>query len=67
MVWIFAFTGLAFCGIAVLGVLGVRVYLATARLARQIDDSSRAFAGAADRFQAAAEPLAARAGEVTRR
>ena len=67
MVWILLTTALAFCGIAVLGVLGIRVYLEVRRLARQVGDSSRALAGAAEQFQRSAEPLAARAGSATRR
>lgn len=67
MVWILIGTAVAFCGIAVLGVLGVRVYLEVGRLARQIGDSSHALESAAERFQRTAEPLAARAGEMARR
>ncbi len=67
MLWLFLCTALAFCGIAVLGVLGIRVYLETARLARQIDASSQALGSAAERFQRTAEPLAVRAGELARR
>lgn len=67
MLWIFVCTALAFCGIAVLGVLGVRVYLEAGRLARQIGESSQALGTAAERFQRTAEPLAARTGDLTRR
>ncbi len=67
MLWVLLSTALAFCGVAVLGVLGVRVYLETGRLARQIGASSRELGGAAERFQRAAEPLAARTGDLTRR
>ncbi|MDI5966966.1 hypothetical protein POF50_033510 [Streptomyces sp. SL13] len=67
MLWLMLCTALAFCGIAVLGVLGVRVYLETGRLARQIAASSQALGTAADRFQRTAEPLAARAGDLARR
>ncbi|MCQ4082664.1 hypothetical protein NGB36_19145 [Streptomyces sp. RB6PN25] len=66
MLWLYVCTALAFCGIAVLGVLGIRVYVEAERLARQVGDSSRRIASAADEFQRSAEPLAARAGEITR-
>jgi hypothetical protein len=67
MLWVFVCTALAFCGIAVLGVLGIRVYVEAGRLARQIGDSSAALESAAERFQRTAEPLASRAGEMARR
>jgi len=67
MLWLFVCTALAFCGIAVLGVLGVRVHLEAGRLAREIGDSSRRLGTAAERFQRTAEPLAVRAGEIARR
>ncbi len=66
MLWIFVSTALAFCGIAVLGVLGIRVYVEAGRLVRQIGDSSEALGDAAERFQRTAEPLAARAGQIAR-
>ncbi len=66
MLWVFACIALAFCGIAVLGVLAIRVFLEVQRLARQVGDSSRRLAGAAEEFQRQAEPLAARAGQATR-
>ncbi|GAA1907102.1 hypothetical protein [Streptantibioticus ferralitis] len=66
MLWILLATALAFCGIAVLGVLGIRVYVEVRRLARQIGDSSQALASAAEEFQRDAEPLAARAGTAVR-
>lgn len=67
MLWLFLYTALAFCGIAVLGLLGIRVHRETGALAREIAASSERIAGAADRFQRTAEPLAARAGELSRR
>ncbi|MCQ4043442.1 hypothetical protein ACFOSC_05950 [Streptantibioticus rubrisoli] len=66
MDWILLTTALAFCGIAVLGVLGIRVYVEVRRLARQVGDSSQALASAAEQFQRSAEPLAARAGDMVR-
>lgn len=67
MLWIFACTALAFGGIALLGVLGVRVWVEAGRLARRIDESSRELGAAAERFQHTAEPLAARMGDLARR
>ncbi|MBY8884405.1 MULTISPECIES: hypothetical protein [Streptomycetaceae] len=67
MLWLFVWTGLAFCGIAVLGVLAIRVHLEVRRLSASIAAGSRAIAGAAEEFQRTAEPLAVRAGEIARR
>jgi hypothetical protein len=67
MLWLYLCTALAFCGIAVLGVLGIRVYVAAERLARQVGDGSRRIASAAEECQRSAEPLATRAGEIARR
>jgi hypothetical protein len=66
MLWLFACTALAFCGIAVLGVLAVRVYVEVRRLAQEVAHSSQRFAAAAEEFQRGAEPLAARTGEAVR-
>ncbi len=66
MLWLYLCTALAFCGIAVLGILGIRVHRETERLARQVAEGSRAIGTAAQRFAATAEPLAARAGERSR-
>ena len=67
MLWVFVCTALAFCGIAVLGALALRVHAETVRLARQVGESSRRLAAAAEEFRQAAEPVATRAGEIIRR
>ncbi|AEW97546.1 MULTISPECIES: hypothetical protein [Streptomycetaceae] len=66
MLWVFVCIGVAFCGVAVLGVLAVRVFVEVQRLARRIGESSRRLTEAAEEFQRHTEPLAARAGEVAR-
>ncbi|RKN38174.1 hypothetical protein [Streptomyces hoynatensis] len=53
---------LAFLGVAVLGVLAVRVGLEARRLARAVADSAARISGAAEDLERAAAPLAARAG-----
>jgi hypothetical protein len=67
MLWLYAGTALAFGGIVVLGALGIRVYAAAERLARQVGEGSRRIASAGEECRRSAEPLAARAGEMARR
>jgi hypothetical protein len=67
MLWLYLCTALTLCGIAVLGVLGIRVYVAAEHLARQVGDSSRRIASAAEECRRSAEPLGTRAGEIARR
>ena len=67
MPWILAATALAFCGIAVLGLLGARVYRETVLLSRQIAAGARDLERATERFVRTAEPLASRAGSAARR
>jgi len=62
MLWPMFFLALAFCGIAVLGVLAVRVGVEVRRFSRAVGDSSERIARAADDLERAAVPLAARAG-----
>jgi hypothetical protein len=52
---------LAFCGLAVLGVLAVRVFVEARRLGRQVGESSERIVRAAQELQRAAVPLADRA------
>ncbi|WP_031507602.1 hypothetical protein [Streptomyces megasporus] len=66
MAWPMFFLALAFCGIAVLGVLAVRVGLEVRRLARAVGDGCERLARAAEDLERAATPLAARAGRTER-
>ncbi|NJQ01416.1 hypothetical protein [Streptomyces zingiberis] len=59
--WPIAAVALAFCGLAVLGVLAARVLIETRRLARQVAEASRRIDRAADDLERAAVPLASRA------
>ncbi|MGY1434505.1 hypothetical protein [Streptomyces reniochalinae] len=62
MLWPMFFLALAFCGIAVLGVLAVRVGLEVRRFSRAVGDSSERITRAAQNLERAALPLAARGG-----
>ncbi|GGO45316.1 hypothetical protein GCM10012287_12940 [Streptomyces daqingensis] len=62
MLWPMFFLALAFCGIAVLGVLAVRVGLEVRRFTRAVGDSSERITRAAEELERAAGPLAGRAG-----
>lgn len=62
MLWPMFFLALAFCGIAVLGVLAVRVGVEVRRFSRAVGDGSERITRAADDLERAAVPLAARAG-----
>lgn len=66
MLWPMLALALAFCGIAVLGVLAVRVFLEVRRLSGQLARSSQQIIRAAEDLERAAGPLAASA-EVLRR
>ncbi|MEE1939151.1 hypothetical protein V1L54_06960 [Streptomyces sp. TRM 70361] len=59
MVWPMFFLTLAFCGLAVLGVLAVRVGLEVRRLSRAVGDGCERLARAADDLERAATPVAA--------
>ncbi|GEB53522.1 MULTISPECIES: hypothetical protein [Streptomyces] len=61
MLWPMVFLALAFCGIAVLGVLAVRVGLEVRRFSRAVGDGSERITKAAENLERAALPLAARA------
>ncbi|MGP3988941.1 hypothetical protein [Streptomyces sp. 3N207] len=65
MLWPMVFLALAFCGIAVLGVLAVRVGLEVQRFSRAVGDSSERITRAAENLERAAMPLAARSGQGT--
>ncbi|MFC0598136.1 hypothetical protein [Streptomyces palmae] len=58
MFWPMLAVALAFCGIAVLGVLAVRVFVQVRRLSRQIGESSRRITRAVEDLERAATPLA---------
>jgi hypothetical protein len=62
MLWPMFFLALAFCGIAVLGVLAVKVGLEVRRFTRAVGDGSERIARAAEDLERAAVPLAGRAG-----
>ncbi|MCF3174217.1 hypothetical protein IPZ61_12930 [Streptomyces sioyaensis] len=60
MLWPMIAIALGFAGIAVLGVLAVRVFAEVRRLARQVGASSEQIQRAADDLERAATPLASR-------
>ncbi|OEV07637.1 hypothetical protein [Streptomyces nanshensis] len=62
MLWPMFFLALAFCGIAVLGVLAVRVGLEVRRFTRAVGDGSERITRAVEDLERAAVPLASRAG-----
>jgi hypothetical protein len=57
---------LAFCGVAVLGVLAVRVAVEVRRFSRAVGDSAERISRAVAELERSAEPLAARGGQVGR-
>ncbi|TNM29801.1 hypothetical protein [Streptomyces sedi] len=57
---------LTFAGVAVLGVLAVRVGIEVARFSHAVAEGTERIGRAADELERAAEPLAARSGEVGR-
>lgn len=67
MWWLMACVAVSAAGLIVLGVLAVRVFLAGQDLARQVGVSAQALADAVERLQRDAEPVAERAGEISRR
>ncbi|WP_049567959.1 hypothetical protein [Streptomyces sp. SBT349] len=66
MFWPMAQVVLAFCGVAVLGVLAVRVGVEVRRFSRAVGDSAERISRAADELERSAGPLAARGGGVRR-
>ncbi|MDX3850478.1 hypothetical protein [Streptomyces sp. AK02-01A] len=58
MFWPMLAIALGFCGIAVLGVLAVRVFLAAQRLGRQVAATAERINRAAEDLERAAERLA---------
>ncbi|MCC3655082.1 hypothetical protein LIX60_27155 [Streptomyces sp. S07_1.15] len=62
MFWPMTAVALAFCGIAVLGVLAARVFTEVRRLSRQVAEASQRIERAAGDLERAATPLAARPG-----
>ncbi|MEV7423157.1 MULTISPECIES: hypothetical protein [unclassified Streptomyces] len=59
MFWPMLAIALGFCGIAVLGVLAVRVFLEAQRLGRQVADTSERIGLATEELERAATRLAA--------
>ncbi|WP_234347740.1 hypothetical protein [Streptomyces specialis] len=57
---------LAFCGVAVLAVLAVRVGIEVRRFARAVGDSAERISRAVDELERSAAPLAARGGAAGR-
>ncbi|UNO39136.1 hypothetical protein [Streptomyces sp. MST-110588] len=64
MFWPMLAVALGFLGLAVLGVLAVRVFVEVRRLSRQVAQTSRRIQRAAGDLERAAAPLAARAGKA---
>ncbi|MCH0539439.1 hypothetical protein I3F58_07650 [Streptomyces sp. MUM 203J] len=62
MLWPMLAVALGFLGIAVLGVLGIRVFIEARRLGRQVTDATQRLGRAADDLERAATGLA-RTGE----
>ncbi|WP_329458670.1 hypothetical protein [Streptomyces sp. NBC_01497] len=65
MLWPMLAIALGFCGIAVLGVLAVRVFLETQRLGRQVAHTTDRISRAAEDLERAAGRLAS-SGEALR-
>jgi hypothetical protein len=66
MLWPMIAIALGFLGIAVLGVLSVRVFVEVRRLARQVGAASERIQRASADLERAATPLAVRAHEAGR-
>ena len=64
MFWPMLAIAVGFLGLAVLGVLAVRVFLEAQRLGRQVTDSARRINRAAEDLESAAVGAARSAGEV---
>jgi hypothetical protein len=67
MGWLLLCVGLSAAGLLVLGVLAVRVFAEVQALARQVGASTEALTAASERLRRAAQPVAGRAGEISRR
>ncbi|MGW7055494.1 hypothetical protein [Streptomyces sp. NPDC054887] len=65
MLWPMLAIALGFCGLAVLGVLAIRVFVEVQRLGRQVASTSQEINRAAESLERAAEDLA-RTGEAWR-
>ncbi len=66
MFWPMVQLALAFAGVVVLGVLGVRVGVEVRRFSRAVGDSAERIGRAAEELERAAAPLAARGGSLRR-
>ncbi|GCD38932.1 membrane protein [Streptomyces chrestomyceticus JCM 4735] len=66
MLWPMIAIALGFLGIAVLGILAVRVFVEVRRLARQVGQTSERIQRAAQDLERAAVPLASRAHQSLR-
>lgn len=66
MLWPMLALALAFCGLVVLGVLAIRVFVEVRRLAGQLASSSQQIMRAAEDLEQAAGPLASSADALRR-
>lgn len=66
MFWPMLHLALAFCGVAVLGVLAVRVGFEVRRFSQAVGDSAERISRAADDLERAAVPVAARGEALAR-
>ncbi|AZS70915.1 hypothetical protein DDE74_08145 [Streptomyces lydicus] len=66
MLWPMIAIALGFAGIAVLGILAVRVFVEVRRLARQVGATSERIQQASEDLERAAVPLASRVHEAGR-
>jgi hypothetical protein len=66
MWWLLLYVGLSTAGLLVLGVPAVKVFLAARELARQVAAGTEALTRASERLRRAAEPVAERAGDISR-
>ncbi|WNI14783.1 hypothetical protein [Actinacidiphila sp. ITFR-21] len=66
MWWLFLCVGLSTAGLLVLAVPAVRVFLAVQDLAREVAAGTEALTRASERLRRAAEPVAGRAGDISR-
>ncbi|MFE0106821.1 hypothetical protein [Streptomyces sp. NPDC059009] len=64
MAWAMAAVALGFCGIAVLGVLAIKVFVEAQRLARQVTEATQKIGAAAEDLEQAAAGVARSGGDV---
>ncbi|MGH4030700.1 hypothetical protein ACQB60_17375 [Actinomycetota bacterium Odt1-20B] len=64
MAWAMAAVALGFCGIAVLGVLAIKVFVEAQRLGRQVTEATEKIGAAAEDLERAAAHVARTGGDV---